>query len=227
MTVSQSVAPPIDSLSTATRVAGSVIASAYLLGLVPGPLVFAVGGLALVTLGRALLLTEIRARRSALSLAVLAGALGVGALRWGTLDLPELRGVQAVLGPTVLVGPEAAAIACGLALAGGLVGLGAWLLEPRPSERVDYIWGAIEVGLGSLALVTVFVDPARSVLQGAGLGLALLEIARWLGAVGLAVAIVFGSSILQARLSDWWRWVVLGCGGAAVAVAAATVSVVL
>jgi hypothetical protein len=209
------------------RVAGSVLAFAYLLGLVPGPLVSVVGGLALVTLGRALLLPDINARRSVLSLAVLAGALGVGALRWGTLDLPELRGVQAVLGPSILIGPEAAAVACGLALAGGLLGLGAWLLEPRPVTRPDYVWAGLEVALGSLALVTVFVDPARSVLQGAGLGLAVLEIARWLGAVAVAVAIVFASSILQARLSDRWRWVVLGLAGVAVAAAAGTVSVAL
>jgi len=209
------------------RVAGSILAFAYLLGLVPGPLVSVVGGLALVTLGRALLLPDINARRSVLSLAVLAGALGVGALRWGTLDLPELRGVQAVLGPSILVGPEAAAIACGLALAGGLLGLSAWLLEPRPVTRPDYVWTVLEVGLGSLALVTVFVDPARSVLQGAGLGLALLEIARWLGAVALSVACVFATSILQARLSERLRWVVLGCAGGAVAAAAGTVSVVL
>lgn len=227
MTVSDRVAPPIESLSTAARVAGSIIAFAYLLGLVPGPLVSVVGGLALVTLGRAWLLPEIGARRAGLSLAVLAGALGVGALRWGTLDLPELRGVQAVLGPTVLVGPEAAAIACGVAFAGGLVGLAAGLLEPHPSTRADYIWGAIEIGLGSLALVTIFVDPARSVLQGAGLGPALVEIARWIGAVAVAVAIVFGLSILLEKMSDRWRWVALGCGGVAVAAAAATVSVVL
>jgi len=227
LSVSQRVAPPIDSLSSAARVAGSIIAFAYLLGLVPGPLVSVVGGLALVTFGRALLLPEASARRSVLSLAVLAGALGVGALRWGTLDLPELRGVQSVLGPTILIGPEAAAIACGLALGGGLVGLGAWLLEPRAVTRGDYIWAGLEVALGSLALVTVFVDPARSVLQGAGFGLAAFEIARWLGAVAVAVAIVFGASILQARLSDRWRWLVLGAAGAAVAAAAGTVSVAL
>jgi hypothetical protein len=227
LTASQRVAPPLESLSTAARVAGSIIALAYLLGLVPGPLVSVVGGLALVTLGRALLLTELAARRAVISLAVIAGALGVGALRWGTLDLPELRGVQSVLGPSVFVGPESTAIACGLALAAGLLGLGSWLLEPHPTGRTDNIWGAVEVAIGALALVTVFIDPARSVLQGAGFGQILIEIGRWLGAVVLAVALVIGSSIAQRRLPKRASWAVLGSAAAAVAVAAGLVSVTL
>jgi hypothetical protein len=148
-------------------------------------------------------------------------------LRWGTLDLTELRGVQSVLGPTILVGPEAVAIACGLAFAGGLIGLGAWLLEPRPHGRGEFLWSAIEVGLGSLALVTIFIDPARSVLQGAGFGLVIVELARWLGTVAIAALVVWGASILQSRLSERLRWIVLAAAAAAVGTAAGLVAVTL
>ncbi|MDQ3952424.1 MAG: hypothetical protein M3279_05600, partial [Actinomycetota bacterium] len=86
------------------RVAGAVVALGYLLGLVQGPLLAVAGGLALVTLGR-----SAGARGSddlvfGGALAVLVGALQVGGLRWETLDLAELRGAQAVLGPALLVG---------------------------------------------------------------------------------------------------------------------------
>ena len=224
MTVSQLIAPPLAPLSTAARVAGSIIAFAYLMGLVPGPLVSVVGGLALVTLGRALLLPRVEGNRSALALAVLAGSLGVAALRWGTLDLTELRGVQSVLGPTVLVGPIAAAVACAVALAGGVLAMGAWVFAPKPVGRIGYVWSGIEAVLGSLALVTVFVDPARSALAGAGFGDASLEIGRWLLVVGVVGALVFGLAFLYERLPDIWRWVALGSTGIAVMVAAGLIA---
>jgi hypothetical protein len=224
LTLSQRIAPPITPLSNAARVAGATIALAYLLGLIPGPLVSVVGGLALVTLGRALMLPRTLGSRSALSLAILAGSLGAAALRWGTLDLTELRGVQSVLGPTVLVGPTTAAVACAVAFAGGLIALGTWVFEPRPVGRVGYIWSGLEVGLGTLALVTVFIDPARSALGGAGFGPALVELVRWLLAVAVAGGVVFGLAYLEQRLRDSWRWIALGCAGGAVAVAAALIA---
>lgn len=218
------VAAPLAPFSAAARVAGAVIAMAYLLGLVPGPLVTVVGGLALITFGRALLLPLLPSARAVLSLAVIAGAVGIGALRWGTLDLAELRGVQAVLGPTVTVGPPAAAIACGIALGAAVVVLAVWFLEPAPGDRTDHVWGGFEVALVALALATIFIDPARSVLHGAGLAIALLEIVRWAGVTAVTAAVALGIARLLRDTGDFVRWVVLGVAGAAVAVAAALIA---
>ena len=224
MIQAERVTAPLGSFSAAARTAGVVIALAYLLGLVPGPLVSVVGGLALITFGRALLLSPASASRVVLALAVFAGAVGIGALRWGSLDLAELRGAQAVLGPTLTVGPVEAAIACGIALAGAVVALALWSLEPEPADRIDLIRSVLEVGLFALALATIFFDPARSVLQGAGLATALLEVARWAGVTVVTTAVVLGLNRAARGLNDRVRWIVLGSSGAAVAVAAALVA---
>ncbi len=200
-----------------------MIALAYLLGLVAGPLVAVVGGLALITFGRALLLDRVPAARSALALAVVAGALGVAALRWGSLDLVELRGVQSVLGPTILVGPTAAAAAGCVAGAAGLLALSSWLFEVRAASRGALIWTVVEAGVWSLALVTVFFDPARSALQGAGLGGAAIEIGRWLGAVVVVGGLGFGLGLLHQRLPGGVRWGTLGTAVVAVTGAALVV----
>ncbi|MGH2693430.1 MAG: hypothetical protein ACRDJJ_01315, partial [Actinomycetota bacterium] len=65
---------PALAFSAATRAAGLVIALGYLLGLVPGPLVAVVGGLALVTFGRGLLCRRGDEAVAGAALAVVAGA---------------------------------------------------------------------------------------------------------------------------------------------------------
>ncbi|MDQ3983467.1 MAG: hypothetical protein M3271_12375, partial [Actinomycetota bacterium] len=80
------------------RVAGTVVALGYLLGFVRGPVVAVLGGLALVTLGRCAYSSPPDDLAFGGALAALAVALGVGALRWGALDLGDLRGAQSVLG---------------------------------------------------------------------------------------------------------------------------------
>ncbi len=201
-----------------------MIALGYLLGITPGPLVSVVGGLALVTFGRALVLDELPALRSSAALAVIAGSLGVGALRWGTLELTELRGVQSVLGPTLLVGPPVVALACALAAAGALIALSSWVVDPLPSGRGPLAWASVEGVAAALAVVTVFFDPARSALTGSGFGTAMVEIGRWAVAVAAAAAIVGGLAYWQQRLAARWRLVVLGGSGALVIAGAVLVA---
>ena len=214
-------------LSAAARVAGIVIAGGYLLGLTPGPLVSVIGALGLLTFGRLLSAERPEAIRNGIALAIVAAALGVGALRWGTLDLGELRGVQSVLGPSILVGPPTAALACGAAALGALLALGSWLNDPRPTDRMSYIWSGVEALLWSLAVVTVLFDPARSALHGAGLGAAALDLARWVLATLVAAALAIGAAVLEARLTGRLRWIVLGVAAGLVAGAAGAVASVL
>lgn len=218
---------PGSRLSAAARVAGIVIAAGYLLGLTPGPLVSVIGALALVTYGRLLAAERPEAIRNGIALAVVAAALGVGALRWGTLDLGELRGVQSVLGPSLLVGPPAAALACGAAALGALLALGSWLNDPRPTDRVGYVWAGTEALIWSLAVVTVLFDPARSALQGAGVVSAVFELGRWVLATVVAAALAVGAALLEGRLTGALRWSVLGVASALVAAAAGLVATIL
>ena len=218
---------PSGRLSVAARAAGIVIALGYLTGLTPGPLVSVIGALALVTYGRLLAAPRPDAVRNGIALAIVAAALGIGALRWGTLDLGELRGVQSVLGPSLLVGPNEAAIACGAATVAALLALGVWLGDPRPAGRAGFAWAAVEAVVWSLAVVTVLFNPARSALQGAGFGSVLLEIARWVGTTVVAGGLAAGAAVLESRLSDRMRWIPLASAAVLVAVAAVLVASVL
>lgn len=218
---------PGSRLSAATRVAGIVIAAGYLTGLTPGPLVSVIGALALVTFGRLLAAERPDALRNAAALAIVAAALGVGALRWGTVDLAELRGVQAVLGPSLLVGPVRAAIACGLAAVAAVLALGVWIDDPRPVSRADYVLAGIEAALWSLTVVTVLFDPARSSLQGASLGGALVQLLMWAALTIAATALAVGVAVLEARLSGRLRWLVLTVAAVLVTTGAALVASIL
>lgn len=224
----------IPAASSAARAAGAVVAAGFVLGVVAGPVTGVIGGLALVTFGRALTLDRVHEVRFALALAVLAGAIGIAVLRWGTLDLDDLRGVQAVLGPTVLVGPERAAAACIAAACGGILALGAWLEEgspqgTRPNERPDpegtgRVPGTVDKGLpipetiiGSAALALAFWGPAPR-------GLHLGDFAVTVGAtvvVGVAAA---GVALGLRRMGPRFVWATIGLAGATVAAAAALIA---
>lgn len=208
-----------------------MIVIGYLSGLVPGAVVSIVGGLALITFGRALLLDRVDGAVSGAALAVAAGALGVGALRWTTLEIDGIVGAQSVLGPTVMVGPAAAAAAGIAAMIAGVIAFGVWSAQLRLEGRGERAWALLEGVLAIVAVVAVFAVPAAG--GGTGLGglvAALrrdpLEWAAWAGVVVGSVAAAVAVSILVRRRGSW-RWAVLGVAGAAVLGAAATMASVL
>lgn len=201
--------------SVAARAGGAVISLGYLLGLVQGPIVGVVGGLALITFGRNLLLDRHGAAVSGAALAVIAAAFGIAALRWGTLDLAQLRGVQSVLGPTVIVGPVAAAVATSIAAAAALVGLAVWMSRPWPTSRVLFGWWGLESAIGSLALITLFFEPG--LLLGGGRGLVVLT---WVaGAAVVTAAVGTGGWLLQ-KVPEAVPALLMVAAGAAVAASA-------
>lgn len=207
--------------ASGTRAAGIVIALGYLLGFLSGQIVAVVGGLALITYGRSLLLTRVSTGISGAAVAVIAGALGVGALRWETLELAELRGVQAVLGPTLLVGPAQTAAAAAVAAVAALVALAVWLSAPWPTTRTGFVWSGLEVVVAALAIVTVFFDPAHSVLRDAGAGSVTMQLLWWAVAVVVTAAAAGAAGRLLARRSDLWRAVPVVAAGAGVLAGAA------
>ena len=212
-------------VASGSRAAGIVFALGYLLGLVPGPLVAVVGGLALVTFGRSLLLGRTPATYAALSIAVVAAALGVGALRWASLSLDDLRGAQAVLGPTLSVGPERAAVASWLALGAAVLALGVWSgLGPR-SDRADRVWLSLEGLVAALAVVTVFADPVR--LLGETAPARSLELAAWAGATAVTAAVVLALGALMGSRSATVRGFAVALSAAAVAAGAVVMVVAL
>lgn len=217
--------------SAGARAAGLVVALGYLLGFVRGPVMAVIGGLALVTLGRCVSLRAPDDAALAASLAVLAGALGVGALRWGAVELGDLRGIQAVLGPTVLVGPGAAAAACWVAAGGALGALAVWLatarssdlLSPAPARLALGLW-LLEAVVGAFAIVSVFWGP--SIPRGSFGGDAALAFLRWLVLVGAVAAAAVASALFLAARPRW-RWAALGGGAVAAAAGAGLVARVL
>lgn len=207
--------------SVAARAGGAVISLGYLLGLVQGPIVGVVGGLALITFGRNLLLDRRGAAVSGAALAVIAAASGIAALRWGALDLDELRGVQSVLGPTVAVGPVAAAVATSTAAAAALVGLAVWMSRPWPTSGVLFGWWALESAIGSLALIALFFEPA-GLLLGSGRGVVVLS---WvLGAAVLSAAVAAGGWLLQKSPEVVPGLLMVGAGAALAAAAGVLVT---
>lgn len=218
----------IAGFSVGARVAGGLIAAGYLMGLLPGPVVAVVGGLALITFGRALLVGRLEGSQAGAALAIAAGALGVGALRWGTLDLVELRSIQSVLGPTVLVGPDVAAAAAIVAMAGAALAVAVWLVVPQPPRRLRPPVGVtLEAGLAALAIVTVFVDPIARPLDLSDSGEAARVMAAWAAATLVATLVVLVLASALSRLGPAWRWGTLAVSGLAAVTAAALVASVL
>ena len=214
-----SSATPI--FATGTRVAGAVLVAGYVSGLVPGAVVSLVGGLALITFGRALMLDRSATAVSGASLAVIAGALGIAALRWGSLSLGDIVGAQSVLGPSVAVGPVEAAVSSIVALVAAVVALAAWATEPAGTDRPSRMWSRVEVVLGVIAAVLVFAAPGSG---GSLTGLIDVpeELAITAGAlVGCVLLVLLAPRLLGSRKV---RWIVIVISGAAVIGAASVVA---
>jgi hypothetical protein len=227
--------PYLEAASVGARAAGFVVALAYLTGAIPGPLLAVAGGLALVTYGHALLLERKPSLVVGAAFAVIVAALASGALRWSTLDLEELRGVQAVLGPTVLVEksgadlPVLGPVAAWLAAAAGVIAMAIWLRFPRGEAWFSLVPWAGEMIVAALALATVFWGPAAVAVGSGDGGEIASELGRWALAT-LAVALpAAGLSFLLARLPRLWTSIslVVAVTGAlsAVGISAALVAV--
>ena len=203
---------------------GAIVALGYLIGMVSGPLLVPVGAFGVVTLGRVLAGGRIEGLVAGVALAVFACAVAIPALRWGTLDLGELRGVQAVLGPTVLVAPPAPAVAAWAGAAAGLVALGVWLGPPGAPggwQPPAIAWWGFEALLGGLVLTTVFWGPA---VAGWGTGaVRVFDVGSWFGAALLIGGCAAGLGWLRGRTPPRAPAAVLGAAGF-VSVGAALVS---
>lgn len=202
-------------ISVAIRVAGVVVAAGYLLGVTEGPVMMAVGALALITFGRGLAVDRSHEALAGGALAVMAGAIGVVALRWGSFDLGEIRGAQGVLGPSVIVGPDDTAAAVVAAAVAGVVALVVWLAEaPATDGGPRWLWPA-EAICGALALVSVFLGPALR-------GFDPVDLLTWFVAVGTTAAAGGWASRLVRRLNRgllWSVWAVAAVTTIAAAVA--------
>ena len=215
-------------LSTGARVAGVIVCLGYLLGLVPGPLVAVLAGLCLLTLGRSLGHEPGVAFRAVAGFAVVGLALVVGALRWGTLSLDEIRGAQAVLGPTLSVGPQEAAIGASLAAGGAVVGLSLWFGTHRGKGWPALIVTALEGLVVGLSLATFFWGPALKPLADGDSADFATGAAQWFGVSLAAVVPAAGLAFLWTKLARTWSWVALVVAlAAAVAGAVVVPSVVI
>ena len=193
-----------------------VIALGFLVGLVPGSLAAALGGIGLVTFGR-LILSEARwAAIGGIGFGVVALAAIAGSLRWGTSSLDAIRGVQAVLGPTLAVEPQEAAIGAGLAAGGGTLGLALLLGASRSSGVWRFLWTCLEAIVVALLLATCFWGPAVAVSADGGAGEVARDVGGWAVAVLAAAAPAVGLSLLSSRLRTVWAWVALVVAVAAV-----------
>lgn len=202
-------------LSAGTRSAGLVVALGYLTGLVGGPLVAAVGGLALITFGRCLAMNRGAQAQACASLAVIAGALGVTGLRWGTLDLAEIRSVQAVLGPTVLVGPELAAGATIAAAVAAALALALWLASDPGHGIAGRAWTGAETLVAALALVTAFWGPKILAPGSAGGVETAVGALGWIVATAAVLVVAVGGSLVVDFLGPRARAALtVGCVGA-------------
>lgn len=222
-------APSLRGWGAGARVAGSVLALGYLLGLVRGPLVAVVGGLALLTLGRCAAAAGSDDLLLGGALAVIAGALQVGGLRWETLDLAQLRGAQAVLGPTLLVGPQAAGAAAWLAALAAVAALSAWLATARRGDeglggRLVHGFWVVEAVVGAFAIVTVFWGGSvpRGSFGGGGGAVAILQ---WAVSVAAVAAAAIAGATFLGRTPAWRGRVVAASGAAAIGAAVVAAAV--
>jgi hypothetical protein len=154
-------------------------------------LVVVAGAIALVSAGKVLEEDGGVALVNVVGFAILVSALGVAALRWGTMDMADWRGIQAVIGPPLVVAPNSVAIGCGLAAGGGVLGTALWLRAPA-GGRTILVLRIAEASIAGLALTTAFWGPG--ITPGETASAVALEAGRWAGlTVGTAlIALLLG-----------------------------------
>ncbi|MDQ4143536.1 MAG: hypothetical protein M3198_07300 [Actinomycetota bacterium] len=208
----------LEALSAGTRVGGALIALGFLMGLVPGPIAAAIGAVALLSFGRSLAVATFREYLGLAAFGVVALAAAVGALRWGSSSLDDIRGAQAVLGATVIVDPQEAAIGAGLAAGAGVLALSLWLGSHRPRGLVSFALSCAEGLVVALLLVSAFWGPAVVGPSGADSGELAKDVGTWALASLAALLPAIGLSLLWRRLPVIWSWVaVLVAAAAAIA----------
>jgi len=149
------------------------------------------------------------------SLAVIAGALGVTGLRWGTLELAEIRSVQAVLGPTLLVGPELEAGATIVTALAAALALALWLASDPGHGVAGRAWTGAETAAAALALVTAFWGPKILTPGSAGGAETAVGALGWVVATGLVMMVAVGGSLGIGSLGPRSRTTLtVGCVGA-------------
>lgn len=212
-------------VAAGARAGGLVLALGYLTGLVGGPLVAAVAGLALITFGRCLRMDREDQALAAAGLAVIAGALGITALRWGSLELAELRSVQAVLGPTILVGPEMTAAAVIVAAMAANVALALWVAALPVRGFGAWAWTTIETMAVALALVTAFWGPKVLVgVEGVPRSEIVESVGGWVAASAVVVIVGIGGGLLARLVVPRARVAVMGLAALALLVAAGLIA---
>jgi hypothetical protein len=213
-------------LAVGTGAAGLALALVFLIGVADGPVYLVVGGLgvAMLAAGGAWMSESLFA---AFGGAVVAGALLIPSLRWQMLDLSELRGVQAVLGPTLLVGPTSIAVSAGVAAGGGLLAVG---LATGPG--IEHGWGSRawaggRAAVASFAAVTVFYGPAIPG-WGAERGLGVAgDVVTWALAVVAATAATLVIAVTSRRVSSRVRWIAMGACAVVVMASAGVIAAAL
>jgi hypothetical protein len=177
-----------------------------------------------IVLGLLLVALELRPT----TLLAVAGALTASSWRWGTTSLEALAGAQAVLGPAGGVGPSSAAAGAWLGAAALVLAL-ARRPDPRRVLPAGIVAASVLAGPapgGDLPIRVIVAVAAAAAAYGLGLlragrpgldrALAAVAAAAGIGAV-LAVAVDAPGWPPATALADAWEGVVLGAGGAGLA----------
>jgi hypothetical protein len=228
-------------LVVATRVAGYSVALFYLLGADDGPVLVVVGGLGLAAIGRIVHRAEARHAAGkhlvprfqstggtellypAAAFVVVAVGLTIPSLRWRLLDLSDLRGVQAVLGPTLLVGPASVAISAWVAAVATLIGFAHGIVSTQGRGPAWWFWSTIEIAVGALAAATVYYGPAIPGWGNEGTAIRS-DVLGWAAALGIAAISIAAVAWVVRRISRAVRWAMLGACGVAVLVTASVLA---
>ncbi len=199
-------------LAAGTRTAGAFVILGFATGVVRGSLLGLFAGLVLISFGHGFGEDAPTIARRMFATASVVVAVGVAALRWNTLELGPIRGAQAVLGPTLLVGPDDVALAACVAAAGAALALGAWSSVPS-GGRLARVGAVLEVTVIGSIIATGFWGPALG--EGSSAGSNIAGIGQWVAA-SIAAAFVAIAVSVQDRALDRARWVIAVLGAVAV-----------